>query len=458
MGGNGHEVEDHSKIIGDLKQKLHNSGIYKYEDNDNSHAAHSQRQIYKELEKLQKMMEIDTWEENEDNFFDGFLNDEYGEVFDDENVEVFDQFSEEGYEDEDEYEQHHDGDEHHEDFNENGNHHDGDDHEYQDEEEHHDQINEDFDQISEDFDQINEDFDQINEDFEEIEQEIDQINEDFEEIEQEMESCSSSDGDTLACQEKVRIAWGTNEDGSPPLASAECIDRRDYCPDLKNQGECDASPGWMIMNCPLSCNVCHLRDPAIRCAREGLNMTLTPAYKPGDLDTMVNSIVYRFGGVYNINVLSKDPWVVTLDNFLTDSEVNALITEVKGNWEHSTDTGLTNEFGETGRILSTGRTSSNAWCQRECEQNPEVKKIVAKIEDVTNVPKDNFESFQILKYELGQKYTAHHDADQADVNLACGPRILTFFLYLSDVEEGGETNFPLLNISVKPKKGRALLW
>jgi len=35
---------------------------------------------------------------------------------------------------------------------------------------------------------------------------------------------------------------------------------------------------------------------------------------------------------------------------------------------------------------------------------------------------------------------------------------LTFFLYLSDVEEGGETDFPLLNIGVKPKKGKALLW
>ena len=34
----------------------------------------------------------------------------------------------------------------------------------------------------------------------------------------------------------------------------------------------------------------------------------------------------------------------------------------------------------------------------------------------------------------------------------------TFFLYLNDVDGGGETRFPLLNISVKPKRGRALLW
>lgn len=42
--------------------------------------------------------------------------------------------------------------------------------------------------------------------------------------------------------------------------------------------------------------------------------------------------------------------------------------------------------------------------------------------------------------------------------MSCGPRILTFFLYLSDVEEGGETGFPNLNINVKPRKGSALLW
>jgi hypothetical protein len=30
--------------------------------------------------------------------------------------------------------------------------------------------------------------------------------------------------------------------------------------------------------------------------------------------------------------------------------------------------GSMNEFGEAGRILSQGRTSSNAWCMRECEQ------------------------------------------------------------------------------------------
>jgi hypothetical protein len=36
--------------------------------------------------------------------------------------------------------------------------------------------------------------------------------------------------------------------------------------------------------------------------------------------------------------------------------------------------------------------------------------------------------------------------------------ILTFFLYLSDVEEGGETEFPLIDLKVQPKRGKAILW
>ena len=59
---------------------------------------------------------------------------------------------------------------------------------------------------------------------------------------------------------------------------------------------------------------------------------------------------------------------------------------------------------------------------------------------------------KILRYELGQLYKAHHDSDQEDVALACGPRILTFFLYLSDVEEGitSYNSFNLNELSGSP--------
>eukprot|EP01036_Dinobryon_divergens_P028413 gene28414-37350_t len=256
----------------------------------------------------------------------------------------------------------------------------------------------------------------------------------------------------------VVVPKGANQEGRPREAVKDCVDRypKDCLGFVKN-GECDRNPGWMIINCAKSCNACHLRDPNVRCGRRNLNMSEIPIYKPGDMESMFSSIESRFGKKYGIEVISRSPWVVTLENFLSDREAAALISTVK-KWERSTDTGLTNEFGETGRILSNGRTSSNSWCTGDCEKHPDVRRVLSKIEAVTGVPKRNYESFQVLKYETGQKYNVHHDYGKEDVSLACGPRILTFFLYLSDVEEGGETAFPSLGIAVKPKKGKALLW
>lgn len=117
----------------------------------------------------------------------------------------------------------------------------------------------------------------------------------------------------------------------------------------------------MIVNCPASCKACHLRDPKIRCAREHLNMSTTPSYMPGDMHAMFESLTDRFKDKYEVNILSTDPWVVTFDGFVSDQEAEAMLSTVDDQWERSTDTGVQNAFGETGRVISKSRTSSNAW-------------------------------------------------------------------------------------------------
>ena len=44
----------------------------------------------------------------------------------------------------------------------------------------------------------------------------------------------------------------------------------------------------------------------------------------------------------------------------------------------------------------------------------------------------------------GEYYKLHHDWIPEQLQALCGPRVYTFFLYLSDVEEGGGTQFPYL--------------
>jgi len=130
------------------------------------------------------------------------------------------------------------------------------------------------------------------------------------------------------------------------------------------------------------------------------------------------------------------------------------------NYERSEDVGKLLPDGSFDSVQSIGRTSENAWCahRNKCRNDTLVQLVHDRIAKVTGIPEVNSEDFQLLKYEPGQFYRTHHDYIEHQKDRRSGPRILTFFLYLSDLEEGGATNFPKLDIAVKPKVGRALLW
>ena len=88
-----------------------------------------------------------------------------------------------------------------------------------------------------------------------------------------------------------------NKDGKPREAHKDCIDRHAECVGFERQGECHRNPGWMIINCPRSCdphtNACTLRNPKLRCDRAALNISTTPIYNPGDMNNMFSSINTR---------------------------------------------------------------------------------------------------------------------------------------------------------------------
>jgi prolyl 4-hydroxylase len=81
-----------------------------------------------------------------------------------------------------------------------------------------------------------------------------------------------------------------------------------------------------------------------------------------------------------------------------------------------------------------------------------------RIEKLTGIPYANAEWWQLLKYIPGQYYMEHHDYINYESKRPQGPRILTGFFYLNDVEAGGGTNFTKLDLTVMPKKGMALFW
>jgi len=166
------------------------------------------------------------------------------------------------------------------------------------------------------------------------------------------------------------------------------------------------------------------------------------------------------GRPINVSVVYEDPQakIVQIDNFLTDDQCDLMIQLAKEQGlQRSTTTGAMKD-GKFDRPIDDSRTSSNSWCFNSCFRDPIVGKVDKMIEEISARPKKNMEHYQLLHYEVGQQYKEHHDFIYDQAVMAQGPRQFTFFLYLNDVEAGGETAFTTLGIKVQPKRGRAIMW
>ncbi|KAK9013078.1 hypothetical protein V6N11_041100 [Hibiscus sabdariffa] len=165
--------------------------------------------------------------------------------------------------------------------------------------------------------------------------------------------------------------------------------------------------------------------------------------KPNDLTSIAHNIVDRSHADENreklwVEVISWEPRASIYHNFLSAEECEYLINLAKPHMRKSTV--VDSKTGKTGDKHGEG--------------------------------------LQVLHYEVGQKYEPHHDYFKDEFNTKNGgQRMATVLMYLSDVEEGGETVFPSAKgntsavpwwnelsecgkggLSVKPKMGDALLF
>ena len=233
-------------------------------------------------------------------------------------------------------------------------------------------------------------------------------------------------------------------------------------------GECEANKAYMKVKCAPSCQTCDMIDIDNRCPP--LDESVRPGLLPGELNAMFERIVATAPGNltgeveiasgmtnYTVHVHSRPeppiegqkpiiskavdkeqpPWVITFENFLTEDECKHIIEKGReAEYERSEDVGEIQADGSYDSVKSKGRTSENAWCSfREgCRNDTIVDLVHDRIAKVTGIGANHSEDFQILKYEPGQFYRQHHDYIEHQRDRRCGPRILTFFLYLSDVE------------------------
>jgi len=98
-------------------------------------------------------------------------------------------------------------------------------------------------------------------------------------------------------------------------------------------------------------------------------------------------------------VLSKDPWVLVYDNFLSLRECAALIAQGHAAGFAHSGVGLTHHANgtTTEKHMTDQRTSRTAWCQSPaCLSGPVVAAVHKRVEAVTQVPHNHSEFLQVL--------------------------------------------------------------
>ncbi|XP_058785484.1 probable prolyl 4-hydroxylase 3 [Vicia villosa] len=171
-------------------------------------------------------------------------------------------------------------------------------------------------------------------------------------------------------------------------------------------------------------------------------------------------------------ILSWEPRAFIYHNFLSKEECEYMINLAKPFMEKSSVVDSTTGKSTESRV----RTSSGMFLKRGKDKT--IQNIEKRIADFTFIPVENGEGLQVLHYGVGEKYEPHYDYFLDEFNTKNGgQRVATVLMYLSDVEEGGETVFPAAKanfssvpwwndlsecakkgLSVKPKMGDALLF
>ena len=153
------------------------------------------------------------------------------------------------------------------------------------------------------------------------------------------------------------------------------------------------------------------------------------------------------------NILSTDPDVYTIDNYLTETECQHFIDLGKPRLKRALVSGSNDGY------VSNGRTGQNCWIRHDTDKI--TKRVGEKIAKLVGIPLENAEAFQIIYYGVTQEYRQHYDgwehnnSEKTLRNMKYGgQRLWTGLCYLNDVEEGGGTRFNRIDTEVQARKGR----
>lgn len=208
-------------------------------------------------------------------------------------------------------------------------------------------------------------------------------------------------------------------------------------------------------------------------ASGGMLLADQPGMKAGFGDLTAHDFLRVDVDAPNLRVLCIDPPILTVDDFLTHDECDALIDAAAGSGEMKVSAVGGSDDGINIRTSKTCTLDSPA-----LTNHPTKKAILAKAEALlpqlaglsaskaafkppTSQSPYSFELPQVAHYQGGEYFKTHEDAFPDDVARRKGyQRRATVLVYLNDVAEGGATRFDKLSppLDVTPVKGRMLLF
>lgn len=160
------------------------------------------------------------------------------------------------------------------------------------------------------------------------------------------------------------------------------------------------------------------------------------------------------------HTLNTDPYVAIKDDVLSAHTCAEIIKLCSKNCKPSyTLSDLTNPIQSNYRTSQDFTLTSQYW--------PGIQEVKSNISAHILRDPSTMEDPSFIRYLPGEEYSPHYDAGVYDYedkpyefskDMPNVPRVLTLIIYLNDVEQAGETHFPMLDIKVKPKCGRALVF
>ncbi|XP_055351631.1 prolyl 4-hydroxylase subunit alpha-1-like [Paramacrobiotus metropolitanus] len=166
---------------------------------------------------------------------------------------------------------------------------------------------------------------------------------------------------------------------------------------------------------------------------------------------------YLFVQPVKSELVHKDPDVIIYHDVISDREIGVIKSLAVPRLQRATvQNAVTGEL-ETAHY----RISKSAWLKST--DDPVIDRVNKRIAAITGLDTDYAEELQIANYGIGGHYEPHFDfARKAETkvftSLGMGNRVATMLFYMSDVEAGGATVFPKLNLALWPKKGSAAFW